>query len=386
MLDMARARTVARLMRLGAGPVEVNAATTVLDSNTLTIGFARRFATYKRAALLFRDEARIKRLLHDPERPVQFVFAGKAHPADEPGKAFIQTICQMSKQPDFAGKIIFVEDYDANIGRHLVAGVDVWLNNPRRPLEASGTSGQKAGLNGVPNFSVLDGWWRESYDGQNGWAIGAEREYTNEAAQDEADALSLYSTLENVIVPLFYARDAAGLPVGWLAVMRASIATVAPDFSFDRMLKEYVSKFYLPAGVLGRRVDGPNYAGARALAAWAARVRAGWGQVSLTAAGPARGEMAIGKPLEVRASLQPGPLNPADLAVELVFGPLADGDLSAATVILMRPLGGSGGERAYAYVAAFDSPESGVFTYGVRVRPHHADLPNPFALGLVKWA
>ena len=272
----------------------------------------RRFATYKRATLLFRDQERIKRLLHDPARPVQLIFSGKAHPADEPGKAFIQAVCQMSKQPDFAGKIIFVEDYDANIARHLVAGVDVWLNNPRRPLEASGTSGQKAGLNGVPNFSVLDGWWREGYDGHNGWAIGAEREYPNEAAEDEADALSLYSTLENVIVPLFYERDiVTDLPEGWLAMMRASMSTVAPDFSFDRMLKEYVSKFYLPAGVLGRRVDGPSYAGARALAAWEARVRAGWDQVSLTAAGPISGEMSVGKPLEVREHCSRGRSVPA---------------------------------------------------------------------------
>jgi starch phosphorylase len=288
----------------------------------------------------------------------------------------------MSKQPDFAGKIIFVEDYDANIARHLVAGVDLWLNNPRRPLEASGTSGQKAGLNGVPNFSVLDGWWREGYDGHNGWAIGAEREYPTEAAQDEADALSLYSTLEEVIVPLFYERDIiSDLPEGWLTVMRSSIATVAPDFSFDRMLKEYVYKFYLPAGDLGRRVDGPNYAGARALAAWEDRVLAGWDQVALTAAGPARGEMSVGDPLEVRATLQPGPLDPDDLAVELVFGQMTDGNLVAATVVPMRRVGG-----APEYVAAFDSPESGVFTYGVRVRPHHVDLPNPFALSLVKWA
>ena len=311
MLDLVRDRTVARLMRLGAGPLEVNAASTVLDPNALTIGFARRFATYKRATLLFRDQERIKRLLHDPARPVQLIFSGKAHPADEPGKAFIQAVCQMSKQPDFAGKIIFVEDYDANIARHLVAGVDVWLNNPRRPLEASGTSGQKAGLNGVPNFSVLDGWWREGYDGHNGWAIGAEREYPNEAAQDEADALSLYSTLENVIVPLFYERDiVTDLPEGWLAMMRASMSTVAPDFSFDRMLKEYVSKFYLPAGVLGRRVDGPSYAGARALAAWEDRVLAGWDQVSLTAAGPSSGEMSVGQAAGGAGDLAAGAVEP----------------------------------------------------------------------------
>ncbi len=214
MLDLVRARTVARLMRLGAGPAEVNAASTVLDPHALTIGFARRFATYKRATLLFRDQERIKRLLHDPARPVQIIFSGKAHPADDPGMAFIQAICQMSKQPDFAGKILFVEDYDANVARHLVAGVDVWLNTPRRPLEASGTSGEKAGLNGVPNLSVLDGWWRESYDGHNGWAIGAEREYPNDTIQDEADALSLYSTLENVIVPLFYRGIRPACPRG----------------------------------------------------------------------------------------------------------------------------------------------------------------------------
>ncbi len=389
MLELVRERTVARLMRLGGGPLEVNAATTVLDPNALTIGFARRFATYKRATLLFRDQERIKRLLNDPERPVQVIFSGKAHPADEPGKAFIQAICQMSKQPEFAGKIIFVEDYDANIARHLVAGVDVWLNNPRRPLEASGTSGQKAGLNGVPNFSVLDGWWREGYDGHNGWAIGAEREYPNEAAQDEADALSLYSTLESVIVPLFYERDAAGLPAGWLAKMRASMATVAPDFSFDRMLKEYVGKFYLPAGVLGRRVDGPNFAGARALAAWEDRVLAGWDQVTLTATGPKHGEMSVGVPLAVQATLQPGPLSPGDLVVELVFGHMTDDDLADATVIPMRLLAGAGGGAnggALDYVASFDSPESGTFAYGVRVRPYHADLPNPFVMCLVKWA
>ena len=334
--------------------------------------------------MLFRDRERIKRLLHDPERPVQFVFAGKAHPADEPGKAFIQTICHMSNQPDFAGKIVFIEDYDANLARHLVAGVDVWLNNPRRPLEASGTSGQKAGPNGVPNFSVLDGWWREGYDGHNGWAIGAEREYASEAAQDEADAPSLYSTLEDVIVPLFYDRDNfVGVPEGWLSMMRASIATVAPDFSFDRMLKEYVSKSTCrrapwAAGWTGRTTP------ARA---WR-RGKIAYGQAgsSLSDRGRAGGgEMAIGKPLEVRATLQPGPLNRNDLAVELVFGPMADGDLSAATCDPHAP-GWRRGRGVQDSAAAFDSTESGAFTYGVRVRPHHADLPNPFALGLVKWA
>ena len=384
MLGLVRERTIKRLMRLGAAPAEVNAAAVLFDPHTLTIGFARRFATYKRATLIFRDQERLKRLLNDPDRPVQLIFAGKAHPADEPGKAFIQQVYQLSRQPGFAGKVIFVEDYDANIGRNLVAGVDVWLNNPRRPLEASGTSGEKAGLNGVLNFSVLDGWWRESWDGQNGWAIGAEREYPDEATQDEADALSLYATLENEIVPLFYDRGADGLPHGWLARMKAAIATIAPKFSFDRMLKEYVTQFYAPAHALGGRLDGGSFVGARALADWEARVRGGWDQVAVAATGPVQGVMAVGRPLPVEATLYPGPLSPADLAVELVYGRPSDGDLRDATVLPMALTSRGDGERRY--TGALDASESGDFIYGVRVRPHHADLPNPFALGLVKWA
>ncbi len=384
MLGLVRERLTARLMRVGAAPAEVNAAAGALDPQALTIGFARRFATYKRATLLFRDQERLKRLLNHPERPVQFIFAGKAHPADEPGKALIQTIYQMSKQPGFTGRIVFVEDYDANIARHLVSGVDVWLNNPRRPLEASGTSGEKAGLNGVPNFSVLDGWWQEGFDGQNGWAIGAEREYPNDAAQDEADALSLYATLEDQIVPLFYDRDAQGLPHRWLAVMRASIASVGPDFSFDRMLKEYGTKFYMPASALGRRVQDKGYAGAQALAAWEGRIRAGWAEVALTASGPAHGEMTMDAPLAVHATLRPGALAPDDLAVELVCGREQADCLGDVAALPMRRVGGERGEHRYE--AAFAVPESGAFAYGVRVRPSHADLPNPFALGLVKWA
>lgn len=384
MIGLVRERVAAQLMRIGAGPLAVNAAACVLDPKALTIGFARRFATYKRATLLFRDPERLKRLLNDPDRPVQFIFSGKAHPADEPGKAFIQAIYQMSRQPDYVGKIVFVEDYDANIARRLVSGVDVWLNNPRRPLEASGTSGQKAGLNGVPNFSVLDGWWSEGFDGQNGWAIGAERDYPTEAAQDEADALSLYATLEDQIVPLFYAQDARGIPAGWLQVVRNSIATVAPDFSFDRMLKEYVAKFYVPAGALGQRVQANRFAGAQDLAQWAQRVQTGWSQVSIAAGGPAQGEMVVGRPLTVQATVRSGSLSPDDLAVELVYGRMADGRLQDAAVLPMRLTAGSAGE--YAYETVLEIAESGQFDYGVRVRPDHPLLPNPFAAHLVRWA
>ncbi len=220
----------------------------LLDEHALTLGFARRFATYKRATLIFRDLERLKAILNRHDRPVQIIFAGKAHPADNPGKHFIQDIYQLSLQPGLAGKIVFLEEYDIAVGRALVQGVDVWLNNPRRPYEASGTSGQKASLNGAPNASILDGWWPEGYNGKNGWAIGEEREYTNQDEQDWNDAQSLYHILEQQIVPAYYDnRDAAGVPNRWMEIAKESIMSCAPMFSTRRMLADYTEKYYMPA-------------------------------------------------------------------------------------------------------------------------------------------
>lgn len=228
--------------------VNRRAITHALNPDALTLGFARRFATYKRAALMFRDVERLKRILNAADRPVQILFSGKAHPADDPGKEFIRQVVQMSKTPGLEGCIVFVEDYDLCIARHLVQGVDLWLNMPRRPLEASGTSGQKASLNGVPNFSVLDGWWREGYiENVNGWAIGADGIWEDAAAQDAADAESFYSILENEIVPQFYVREADGIPRAWVRKMKDALKTIAPKFSTRRMVKEYVAKYYVPA-------------------------------------------------------------------------------------------------------------------------------------------
>ena len=223
----------------------------VLDPDALIIGFARRFATYKRATLLLTDPERLGRISTDPDRPVQFVFAGKAHPADEPAKEFIRTLYRASAE-GLAGNVVILEDYDMNVARHLVRGVDVWLNNPRRPLEASGTSGQKASLNGAPNFSVLDGWWPEAYNGRNGWTIGEEKAYPSLEEQDAEDAESLYSTLENSIIPLFYDRGASGVPEGWVATMKEAVRTVAPTFSTQRMVQDYVRELYAP------RATGPD--------------------------------------------------------------------------------------------------------------------------------
>jgi glycogen phosphorylase len=226
-------------------PVQVVASGALLDPYMLTIGFGRRFATYKRGSLVMRDPDRLLRIITDVRRPVQIIFAGKAHPMDEPGKLIIQHVYRTLKRAEFAGRIIFLEDYDINLARYMVQGVDVWMNNPRRPLEASGTSGMKAALNGVINFSVLDGWWQEAFNGDNGWAIGDETVLDNSDEQDERDAASLYDTLENRIVPLYYERGRGEMSPGWMRKMKDSIATLAPHFSTRRMVKQYVDEMYL---------------------------------------------------------------------------------------------------------------------------------------------
>jgi len=242
-----RERTRRRWLHRDLSLDQILTAGSFLDPDALTVGFARRFATYKRADLLFRDIERIKRLLNDPYRPVQVIFAGKAHPADDAGKHLIQMITQHAQDPSFGGRIAFVEDYDMHLAHVLVQGVDVWINTPRRPNEASGTSGQKAALNGVPNFSVLDGWWAEGFNGANGWAIGGHDDAASPEEQDAQDAEALYHVLENDLIPAFYERDERDVPERWTAMMKASIRSVAPQFNTRRMLKDYVRQYYVPA-------------------------------------------------------------------------------------------------------------------------------------------
>ncbi len=247
LLAFMRERARTQWMQDTFHPVQVISAGALVDPYALTIGFARRFATYKRAGLVLSDMDRILAMANQPNRPVQFIFAGKAHPADKPGQALIKDIYTKVKQSDNGGRLIFLEDYDIRVARYLVQGVDVWLNTPRRPNEASGTSGQKAALNGVLNFSIMDGWWREGYNGRNGWVIGEDRDYEDEAAQDAADAENLYHTLENEIIPLYYNQQAPGkMPTQWLRMVKESIRSLAPRFSMRRMLKEYTEDLYLP--------------------------------------------------------------------------------------------------------------------------------------------
>jgi starch phosphorylase len=257
LLDFVRRRVARQCEQRGEPAEKVEAARQVLRPGVLTIGFARRFATYKRATLLLRWRERLDRLVNDPGRPVQLVFAGKAHPQDEEGKRLLREAAQLSADPRFAGRIVFVEDYDIDVARHLVQGVDVWLNTPRRPLEASGTSGQKVVLNGGLNLSVLDGWWAEAYDGRNGFAIGRGEAHVRPEVQDERDVEALYRVLEQEVIPLYYDRDFDGLPRAWIARMKHAIRTLGWRFNSDRMVMDYVRHCYLPAaGGLSSRMSG----------------------------------------------------------------------------------------------------------------------------------
>jgi glycogen phosphorylase len=247
LLEFVRSRAVEQAERRGESTESLRRTARVLSPDALTVGFARRFATYKRANLILTDIEMLASMVNDPKRPVQFVFAGKAHPRDDPGKRVLQQIAEMMRNPQFADKFVFVEDYDINVGRHFVQGVDVWLNNPRRPLEASGTSGMKVVLNGGLNLSVLDGWWAEAYDGLNGFAIGAGRTHSNMDVHDTRDGEDLYRTLREQVIPLYYQRDRDGLPRGWIKRMKRTIRTLGWRFNADRMVMDYTLKCYIPA-------------------------------------------------------------------------------------------------------------------------------------------
>ncbi|MEM7535221.1 MAG: alpha-glucan family phosphorylase [Chloroflexota bacterium] len=390
MIAFVRNRVRQQLIRHGEGPHSVRSADTLLNPKALTIGFARRFATYKRATLIFRDEERLKRLVNDPERPIQIVFSGKAHPQDEPGKALIRHVYELSQHSDFHGKIVFVENYDMNIARHLISGVDIWLNNPRRPHEASGTSGQKAALSGVPNFSVLDGWWVEGYIGEdgeypNGWQIGQERAYKDEHTQDEADALDLYATLEEAILPLYFDRDDNNLPHGWIERMKNSIRTCAPQFSMKRMLKDYTTQLYLPAAVSGQQYLGDNLAVARAMATWKGQMHYQWHGVHVEAHLPSESQVVIGESIEVGAKVWLSGINQAHVTVELL-AQIENASQQTSDLLVIPMHFTHMHDGAFFYRASFMPEQGGKLSLGIRTRPAHESLIQPYEIGLSAWA
>ena len=309
LIDFVRDRERQRRERLGESPESIRRVNRILDPEILTVGFARRFATYKRGVLLFSDKERLKRLVNDATRPVQFIFAGKAHPRDEAGKALIQEVYKFSREPGLETRVIFVEDYDSYIARRLVQGVDLWLNHPLRPLEASGTSGMKSAPNGGINLSVLDGWWREGFNGSNGWAIGAEIDDGTTEFQNEVDASSLYQLLENQIVPLYYAKPDGKLPLAWLQLMRESIRSVTPVFNTQRMVKEYAEQLYIPAAQAHENFSRDGCGAATHLSQWKTQMRKDWPQVQVSdvqIANKDRQSISVGESLQISARVHLG--------------------------------------------------------------------------------
>ncbi len=366
-----------------ASLTEVRRAAEVLDPEAFTIGFARRFATYKRATLLFRDANRLKRILCNPEMPAQIVIAGKAHPKDHPGKELIREIWQLSRDPELAKKIVFVEDYEIGVARHLVQSVDIWLNNPRRGEEACGTSGMKAGFNGVLNVSILDGWFDEAYEYTGGWAIGDRIPYSED--QDEAHATSIYSLLENEIIPEFYERD-QGVPREWMRRVRRSLMYVSPQFNCQRMVDEYMAQLYDPAHRGYVDVQRENFALARNKTRWNAEVRKVWEQVRFVdMGGPPNGPVLSGKPVPVRAALNLAGLKAEDVRVEVVVGRVGVNGQLEDTEVMLLPAVDQRGE-----VAVFEKEivpqQTGRMGYALRVAPNHYGDPltRPCS-ALLKW-
>jgi starch phosphorylase len=388
LLDFVHERVKEHRIEIGEGTLEVAKADKLFDPEALTFGFARRFATYKRATLIFRHVDRIVKLLNDPNRPVQIIFAGKAHPADEPGKAFIQQVFRMSKEEGFEGKVLFLENYDINMARYLVSGVDVWLNNPIRPLEASGTSGQKASLNGVPNASILDGWWPEAYDGKNGWAIGEERTYQDQNTADEADSLDLYEKLEEDIIPLYYEGGLGKVSAGWVSVMKEAIKTVAPVFSTRRMVKDYTNLLYVPAMQQATKLIDDGFVKAKELAVWKRYIQDAWREVSIDARAPRDGKLSIGASVTVDAWVRLGRLSTQEVTVELVTARDDNGNLLDSTVTVMEPAEGGTPDSSgkIHYTGQYITESGGSRVFAVRVLPNHPYLLNKHELGLVRWA
>ncbi len=385
LISFVRERQTAAAARRKAAAAEVRYSAEVLDPHALTIGFARRFATYKRATLLFRDVDRLRKILCNPEHPVQIVIAGKAHPKDQPGKTFIREIAQLARDPQLWKHIVFVEDYDMKIARELVQGVDLWLNTPRRGEEACGTSGMKAAMNGVLNLSVLDGWFDEAYEMSGGWAIGDREPYSED--QDAIHATNIYYLLENEIVPLYYAQSESGLSSDWVRRMKESLMNLTPAFDARRMVDDYATKLYDPSHANWMWMEGGNFEEARSRARWNARVREVWPQVRFVDMGPApSGPVMSGKPIPVRAALFLAGLKPEDVRVECLIGAISTGGNLEHTEVVPLP-----GTRMEADdIAIFERdiiPEhTGRLGYAIRVSPNHDDNPltRPVT-SLLKW-
>ena len=388
MVDFVRQRLKTQYHANGLPAYEVNKLEQQLDPDALTIGFARRFATYKRANLIFRDMARIERILNNRSLPVQIIFAGKAHPADRPAHEVIKHIHDIAQKEGFKGKVFLVENYNMTLSRNLVQGVDIWLNNPRRPLEASGTSGQKVCINGIMNCSIFDGWWCEGYNGKNGWVIGDDTHFDNEQYQDDADSQSLYSLLEEFIIPLYYRRNERGIPVEWIKIMKESIKSITPAFSTHRMVQDYTREFYVPCIERVRSINSSNYELIRKLAAWKKNIHKSWSQVQIFAdkdGAHLKEQFAkSGESIVLNTIVQLGDLSPDDVAVEVYYGPILNNVIRQGQSVEME-LSRQHDSSSYNYTASLNIANGGEYGYSFRVIPKHKDLFNKYDMPFMKW-
>ncbi|WP_193312986.1 alpha-glucan family phosphorylase [Georgenia subflava] len=388
LVSEARRRVRKSWVDRGASPAELSWTDDVLDPDVLTIGFARRVPTYKRLTLMLSDPERFTRLLTDPERPIQIIVAGKSHPDDEQGVGLIQKLVQFADDAGVRERIVFLPNYDIAMAQTLMPGCDVWLNNPLRPLEASGTSGMKCALNGALNLSILDGWWDEWYDGRNGWAIPTADGVEDPAERDRLEAAALYELLEDTVAPRFYDRDAEGVPRHWMEMVRHTLATLGPKVQATRMVRDYVERLYTPVARSARALDGATHDGARELADWKNRVRGAWHGVRVdhVEADGVADVVNVGDRIEVTAYVSLGELGPQDVQVQVVGGRVDDEDHLTEFRVFPLTLSQTLEGGRYAFVGAHELELAGPFGYTVRVVPNHDDIAAVTELGLAVGA
>ena len=389
LVAFARRRLIKQIKSRGGSQEELAIASEILDPSALTIGFARRFATYKRATLIFKDIERLADIVNNKHYPVQFIIAGKAHPKDEEGKRFIQEIFQIAKEERFRRKIVFLENYDMNVAHYLVEGCDVWMNNPRRPLEASGTSGMKVIANGGLNFSVLDGWWDEGFDPEVGWKIGNGEDYTDPDYQDEVESRLLYNTLESSIVPLFYSRGEDHLPRRWILKVKNSMKKLGPVFNTHRMVEEYFDKYYKPSFELRKQLSHSQWHKCKELTAWKAKVIENWSSikvVSVETNGNSK-HIFVGQSLPVEAEIDLGGLTHEDVEVQIYYGPMENNDNPHYNLTEIMNADQKKTKSGFSkYTGRIVCKESGHQGYTIRILPKNGLLIHPFELDVVYWA
>jgi len=387
LLALVKENVTRRLRREGINYDEIVEITSKLNPEALTIGFARRFATYKRATLIFKDIERITQILNDPNRPIQLIFAGKAHPADREGAELIKYIHEISLKPQFKGKIFILENYNIEISRYMVSGVDVWLNNPRRPMEASGTSGQKASVNGVVNFSVLDGWWAEGYNQKNGWSIGTNKEYPSYEEQDKADSESIYYTLENKIIPIYYDKDRNGISKTWIELMKNSVMSTGGKYSTARMLVDYTNKLYMPLCNLTKKYYN-DLNRVTEFNSWKESLYSNWKDIRIEQVENNADNITVdaGAEIEVRCAVTLPNIAPEDIRTEVYYGKfLEDGTVQDVKIIPMKTERVEPENKKYYYVAKINLTTGGNYGYSFRVMPQHEMILDSENLDLVKW-